>query len=551
MSSDPQAAVSESIAHQQEPLIVNGDVEAQARAKEKVSYASLPNKKQLALLCIARLADPLAASSIQTYMFYQLKYFNPSASESMISTQAGIIVGSKTAAQVCTGMLWGRLADSEWGGRKTVLMIGLLSSGLACIGYGFSKTFVSAVAWQVFGGAMSSNVGIVRCVVAELNPEKRFRTRALLLLPLFANAGMLLGPLVGGLLSSQDGARTFKAYPYALPNIFAAAIYTIAFIGVFFGLKETHESLKHTEGSLARRLWTKLSKRDTSMDHNYAALDSDEPDSPVKLSPLSQHIETQLPPKKKAKLPFSRIWTWNVCCTMLAHFIIAGHIATFTNLWAIFLSTPVEDSKHQHPPFIFSGGLGMQPRDVGFAMSTLGAIGVTLQLVIYPRLNDKFGTVNIWRSALYVFPLAYALAPYPALVGSANFQSGKTVLVWLAVGFVLLLFIIGRTGVTPATTLLINDCTPHPSVRGTIHTAGTVIGNLSRSVFPIIAFAIFGKGLDIGVVGLGFWCLACLGVLACVASRWVTEGTNGKEIVLEGEEPAAEEATPLAKASSK
>lgn len=62
-------------------------------------------------------------------MFYQLRYFNPSASDTLISTQAGILVGSKTAAQVCTGMLWGRLADSELGGRKTVLMIGLLSSG--------------------------------------------------------------------------------------------------------------------------------------------------------------------------------------------------------------------------------------------------------------------------------------------------------------------------------------------------------------------------------------------------------------------------------------
>jgi MFS family permease len=63
-------------------------------------------------------------------MFYQLKFFNPSISDSLLSTQAGIIVGAKTAAQVCTGMLWGRLADSAWGGRKTVLMIGLLTSGM-------------------------------------------------------------------------------------------------------------------------------------------------------------------------------------------------------------------------------------------------------------------------------------------------------------------------------------------------------------------------------------------------------------------------------------
>lgn len=343
---------------------------------------------------------------------------------------------------------------------------------------------------------------------------------------------MLLGPLVGGLLSSQDdGVSPMKSHPYALPNIVTAAMFMTAAIGVFFGLEETLESIKNTDGSLAKKLWHKLTIHTRSVDHTYAPVRSEEPESPVKMS-LS---EEQEPSKKQNRLPFRRMWTWNVLCTMLAHFIIAGHIATFTNLWAIFLSTPVETS-NRHPPIFFGGGLGMQPRDVGFAMSALGAIGVILQLVIYPRLNDRYGTVHLWRSALYVFPIAYVFAPFPALVGSAEFVSGKSVFVWLSIGFVILLFIIGRTGVTPATTLLINDCTPHPSVRGTIHTTGVVIGNLSRSIFPVIAFAIFGKGLDIGVVGLGFWCLACLGVLACVASRWVTEGTNGKEIDLEGEE---------------
>ena len=61
-------------------------------------------------------------------MFYQLKFFDPSASAATISTQAGIILGAKTAAQVCTGMLWGRVADSDWGGRRVVLIVGLLSS---------------------------------------------------------------------------------------------------------------------------------------------------------------------------------------------------------------------------------------------------------------------------------------------------------------------------------------------------------------------------------------------------------------------------------------
>lgn len=224
---------------------------------------------------------------------------------------------------------------------------------------------------------------------------------------------------------------------------------------------------------------------------------------------------------------------------------ISSSIATFTNLWAIFLSTPIAPEESQHLPFHFTGGISMAPSQIGFLMSTLSAIGVLLQLVIYPRLNDRFGTIAIWRSALYIFPLAYALAPFPALLASFSKtgEIGKGALVWAAVGFVLLLFVLGRTGVTPATTLLINDCTPHPSVRGTIHTAGTVIGNLSRSLFPVIAFAIFGKGLQVGIVGIGFWCLAILGALACVTSRWVEQGKNGKEIVLEGEEVGVEEQT--------
>ena len=61
-------------------------------------------------------------------MFYQLKFFDPIASDATISAQAGIILGAKTAAQVCTGMLWGRVADAEWGGRRVVLVVGLLSS---------------------------------------------------------------------------------------------------------------------------------------------------------------------------------------------------------------------------------------------------------------------------------------------------------------------------------------------------------------------------------------------------------------------------------------
>jgi MFS family permease len=64
----------------------------------------------------------------QAYMFYQLKSFDQSLPDSTIATQAGMMASSFTGAQFLTAMLWGRVSDSEKGGRKLVLLIGLFGT---------------------------------------------------------------------------------------------------------------------------------------------------------------------------------------------------------------------------------------------------------------------------------------------------------------------------------------------------------------------------------------------------------------------------------------
>ncbi|EAQ84690.1 hypothetical protein CHGG_08704 [Chaetomium globosum CBS 148.51] len=119
-----------------------------AAGPETVSWRDLPRKDQLCVITLARLSEPLVQTSIQSYMFYQLKWFGPTLSDAVISGQAGILQyvvpsgsvcrpgvapdrlrlarsASFTAAQFLTAMLWGRIADSGRVGRKTVLMIGL------------------------------------------------------------------------------------------------------------------------------------------------------------------------------------------------------------------------------------------------------------------------------------------------------------------------------------------------------------------------------------------------------------------------------------------
>lgn len=369
-----------------------------------------------------------------------------------------------------------------------------------------------------------------------------------MLLPLCANAGMFLGPLIGGLLSSQPDMIRAGSHPYLPPNLLIACMYLVAAIGVFFVLDETLVTYR-SERSIVRGVWQWVRSvtvdRDSSSrsSYKYAAVNTESPVSPTTPHSLDHRdgaLGQDSAPSGAVtasgnKPAFLRIWTFNVCCTMLAHFIIAGHLGTFSTLWAVFLSTPVSDepsSTTDQNPLKFSGGLGLQPRTVGVIMSALSALVVALQVLLYPRANDRLGTLRVWHYALYLFPVAYFLAPFPALVASRHPPDSQPHSApaarpeYAAVALVLVVFGLGKTGVTPATTLLINDCTPHPGVRATVHATATVLGNLARSGVPVVALGVFGVGLRVGVVGVGFWALMGVAALACVAGRWVRDGSG-------------------------
>lgn len=141
--------------------------------EKPVTWSSLPKKGQLAILTLARLSEPLTQTSLQAYLFYQLKSFDPSLPDSKISAQSGILQGSFTAAQFITAVWWGRLADAEWMGRKRVLLIGLMGTCLSCVGFGFSRSFATAMVFRTLGGVLNSNVGVMRTLIAEIISEKK------------------------------------------------------------------------------------------------------------------------------------------------------------------------------------------------------------------------------------------------------------------------------------------------------------------------------------------------------------------------------------------
>jgi MFS family permease len=134
--------------------------DAEKEDDEGSTWLSLPEKSHLAILFTSRLFDFVQIIAIQTYVLDQLKSFDGLISDSKASQQVGLLNGSFTAAQALTSLLWGRLSDVAGVGRRPVFLIGLLGSVMACIGFGFSQSFLQALFCRIIGGAINGNGGI-------------------------------------------------------------------------------------------------------------------------------------------------------------------------------------------------------------------------------------------------------------------------------------------------------------------------------------------------------------------------------------------------------
>ncbi|KAL3475901.1 ASST-domain-containing protein [Aspergillus californicus] len=532
-----------------------------------VTWMSLPRKKQLALLGLCRVFDFLQIASLQAYMFYQLKSFDENLSDSDVSTQAGILQGAFTAAQFATAIPWGRVADAEWGGRRFVLLVGLLGTAASCLGVAFASSFAQAVFWRSFGGAINGTVGIIRTMIAENVKEKKYHSRAFLILPIGFNIAALFGPVMGGMLSDpvrsyprlfgsnssfggENGVQWLSNYPYALPMLANAIFLTFCAGCVALGLEETLDACKGKPGlgTFSLRLVARAIRAAVpSSSPLYSRLPfADYEESGPLLGRPGETYELEEKATRHGRLarilPFRRIWTKNVLCTLLAQAFFDFQMGAFNNLWLLFLSTPRYDSNDpaspiQRLPFVFTGGLGMLPQSVGFATAILGVIGMILQFTIYPSINSRLGTAKSYQYFLTLFPVAYAFAPYIALAPSSTPPPGQANggWVWFSIIVVLFLQVTARTFTLPTSIILLNNCSPHPSVLGTIHGIGQSVSSAFRTIGPIFSGSWYGYGLEIGTVGFAWWLVALVSVFGCFAAIFVYEG-SGHEVFLPGEE---------------
>lgn len=340
----------------------------------------------------------------------------------------------------------------------------------------------------------------------------------------------------GGMFAS----KMVQQYPYALPSVINAAFLAATGAIVYFGLEETLNARRgqfdmglhivaRVKQTIFRRPmpthqgYSQIRRRD---DHQEGSFELDEEKSSVVSSMDSS--------AKPRVLPFSRIWTRNVVLTLVTGAFYDFHLGAFTNLWTLFLSTPRSLLGRDTVSLFFTGGLGMPASMVGGATSILGMLGMLLQVFLYPPVHARLGTLRSFQWFLFLFPIAYFLAPFLAVLPSSSAapDAASGPFVWIGIIFVLFFQVLARTMTLPASIILLNNCSPHPSVLGTIHGLGQSVSAGFRTVGPVVGGWWYGAGLDIGMVGASWWGVTGMSALGCLAAMFIYEG-SGHEVDLD------------------
>ncbi len=141
----------------------------------------------------------------------------------------GILASVYAAMQLVCAPLWGTLSDRI--GRKPVLLIGVLGYAIAMAIFGLSTRFWMLFVARTFSGVLSSaTMPTAMAYLSDNLPEKQ-RGGAMGQLGAAIGLGVVLGPMLGGLLSTDS---------LSLPFFVGSGLALVSLLLVYVLLPESH-----------------------------------------------------------------------------------------------------------------------------------------------------------------------------------------------------------------------------------------------------------------------------------------------------------------------
>lgn len=158
-------------------------------------------------------------------------------------TEFGWMMSSYSFMQLICAPIWGALSDRF--GRKPILSIGVLGYALAFFLFGMAKSFVMLFIARSLSGLLSSATSPTALAFIGDNAPQKEKSKDMGQLGAMMGIGVILGPILGGLLS---------VHSLALPFFCGSGLAFLAFLLVLFCLPESRPETRQAEKTGENRM---------------------------------------------------------------------------------------------------------------------------------------------------------------------------------------------------------------------------------------------------------------------------------------------------------
>jgi MFS family permease len=243
--------------------------------------------------------------------------------------------------------------------------------------------------------------------------------------------------------------------------------------------------------------------------------------------------------KKNEPLPLRRLLIPRVLIAALNYACLALVDIATRAIQPVFFSTPIE-----------LGGLGLPPHHIGKILSIYGILNGFLQIFCFAKIHARFGSKNVYIAGIASSLLVFV--SFPVINHLARAAGGRDWLVWLAVGFQIIVSIFinfsygkrhwptsllqrnaHRFSYLGCVFIYITASSPNRASLGSVNGLAQFSVSIVRAIGPAAANSLFSLSIDPTRHYLGgylvYWAMSCLTCLAIVAGLYLPKKVWGPE----------------------
>ncbi len=193
------------------------------------------SRKNLFILSFTLLVVMLGYGMVMPIMPFYIEHFGAGG------TELGWLMSTYSLMQLISAPLWGILSDRY--GRKPILSVGVLGYAVTLFMFGLAKSFAMLFIARSLSGILSSaTMPTAMAYIGDNTPQKE-KSKGMGQLGAMVGVGVIIGPLMGGLLSTDS---------LSLPFFVGSGLAFLALLLVIFLLPESRvpASASHPTGEL-------------------------------------------------------------------------------------------------------------------------------------------------------------------------------------------------------------------------------------------------------------------------------------------------------------